>query len=105
MEQLDEITCIVQRGEADKMVKAAMEAGAQGATIYYARGTGVRQKLGVFGSIIQPEKEVIIIVAQTSETDKIFNAIVSAGKLDLPGKGFAFVQKIDRAVGFLESKA
>ncbi len=32
------ITCIVQRGIADKIVTAAKEAGATGATIYYARG-------------------------------------------------------------------
>jgi hypothetical protein len=32
------ITCIVQRGVADNVVDAATEAGAQGATIFYARG-------------------------------------------------------------------
>lgn len=50
------ITGIVQRGKAEKVVKAAMEAGAQGATVFYARGTGVRQKLGFVGKLIQPEK-------------------------------------------------
>ena len=44
------ITCIVQRGAAEAAVQAARRAGAQGATIFYARGTGVRQKhLGVLG--------------------------------------------------------
>ena len=35
------ITCIVQRGIADDIVAAAQEVGSQGATIFYARGTGV----------------------------------------------------------------
>ena len=40
------ITCIVQRGTADKIVRAAQDAGAQGATINYAQGVGVRERLG-----------------------------------------------------------
>jgi hypothetical protein len=35
---LNLITCIVQKGAADDIVKAAVELGAQGATIHYARG-------------------------------------------------------------------
>ena len=38
------ITCIVQKGKADEILKAAYEAGAQGATIYYAQGSGVDRK-------------------------------------------------------------
>jgi len=95
------ITCIVQRGKADKVVKAAMAAGAEGATVFYARGTGVRQKLGILGAMLSPEKEVIVIGTTGDKSDPIFDAIVEAGKLDTPGKGFAFVQDADRAVGFL----
>jgi nitrogen regulatory protein P-II 1 len=102
MEQRDVIVCIVQRGEADKVVKSALEAGAQGATIFYARGTGVRQRLGILGAFIQPEKEVIIIATNTSQTENIFNAMVLSGKLDTPGNGFAYIHKIEKAIGFLE---
>jgi nitrogen regulatory protein PII len=105
MEQTEVITCIVQRGESDKVVKAAIKAGAQGATVYYARGTGVRQKLGIFGAMLTPEKEVIIVVTNADRTDGIFDAIVSAAKLDKAGRGFAFVQKVERAVGFIEEQA
>jgi nitrogen regulatory protein P-II 1 len=50
------ITCIVQRGSADDVMKAANKAGATGATIYFARGTGVRERLGLLGIAIQAEK-------------------------------------------------
>ena len=43
------ITCVVQRGFADPIIKAAQEAGAQGATVYFGRGTGVRERLGRVG--------------------------------------------------------
>ncbi len=102
MQTLNLITCIVQRGEADKVIKKALQEGAQGATVYYGRGTGVRQKIGIFGSLIQPEKEVMLIVTPSYITDQVFNACIIAAKLDLPGRGFAFIQKIDKAVGFLE---
>lgn len=102
MEKIDSIFCVVQRGKADEVVKAALDAGAQGATMFYARGTGVRQKLGILGSLIQPEKEVIFIVTRSEKTESVFNAMILAGKLEEPGRGFAFVQKIERAIGFLE---
>ncbi|OGS33286.1 MAG: transcriptional regulator [Elusimicrobia bacterium RIFOXYC2_FULL_34_12] len=101
MSELNLITCIVQRGKADKVVKEAIGAGAEGATIFYARGTGIRQKLGFWGKIITPEKEVILIVTRKKETDTVFEAVIKSGKLDKAGQGFAFVHTIDKAVGFL----
>jgi len=95
------ITCIVERGCADKVVEAAMAAGAEGATIYYGRGMGIRQKLGWRGMLVRPEKEVILIVTKEEQTTTVFNAVVAAAKLAKPGHGFAFLHKIDRAVGFL----
>ena len=104
MTELNLITCIVQRGKADKVVKEAIKAGAEGATVFYARGTGIRQKLGFWGKIITPEKEVIFIVTKKEQTDSVFDALVKSGKLDKPGQGFAFVHTIDKAVGFLTKK-
>ncbi|MBN2407606.1 MAG: P-II family nitrogen regulator [Elusimicrobia bacterium] len=95
------ITCIVQRGKADKAVDAAMKAGAQGATIFYARGTGVRQKLGFIGRLIQAEKEVIIIAVREDQQENVFGALTDAAKLDRPGQGFAFLHTIEKAVGFI----
>ena len=81
---------------------AALKAGAPGATYYYGRGTGVRQKLGVLSKLIVPEKEIILIVTEENQTDAVFEAIVKAAKLDIKGQGFAYIHKIDRAIGFLD---
>ena len=105
MNDLKLITCIVQRGKADKVIDAALLAGAPGATYYYGRGTGVRQKLGVLSKLIVPEKEIIQIVIKEDQADKVFDAIIKAGKLDKKGRGFAYIHKIDRAIGFLEDYA
>ena len=95
------ITCIVQRGKADAVLKEAMEAGAKGSTIYFARGSGVREKLGLLRIAISPEKEVITIISPKDMTDAILDALVKAGKLDTPGHGIAYVTPISRHAGYL----
>ena len=37
---LEAIVCILERGKANDVVKKAVEAGARGATIFFARGSG-----------------------------------------------------------------
>lgn len=101
-DSLNLITCIVQRGEADRVVDSAVAAGAEGATIYYGRGRGVREKLGFFGKLIKPEKEIILIITKGSQTEAVFQAVVDKARLTQEGNGFAFLHRIDRAVGFLE---
>lgn len=66
------ITCIVQRGAAEPIIKAAREAGAQGATVHYARGMGVRERLGILGVAVEVEKEIINIVVSSQQSELIF---------------------------------
>lgn len=98
------ITCIVQRGKGDDVWKAAQKAGAGGVTINFARGMGTREKLGILGVAISPEKEVLQLVVPEQQTDKIYDAVIKTAKLDTPGMGFAFVQEAGRVVGFYEDK-
>lgn len=95
------IACVIQRGKGDHVAKAAMAAGAGGATVFFARGMGHRERLGLLGLAIVPEKEVVLIVCRTDESRAIFDAVVSAGKLDTPGMGIAFVVPIDEVAGFI----
>lgn len=96
------ITCIVQRGIADTVVKAAQKAGAQGATVFYAHGTGVRQRrLGVLGVTVNAEKEVVYIVASTDQADRIFEKMFVAGKLDTPGMGMIYTTPIDKMATYV----
>lgn len=99
--ELKLITCIVQRGRADRICKAAMAAGAVGATVSFARGMGVRERLGLLGLAIVPEKELILVVVSKAEVQPIFDAMVKAGDLETPGLGMAFVSSIEHVVGLL----
>jgi nitrogen regulatory protein PII len=91
------ITCIVQKGEGDNMVKAAVEVGAQGATTYYAQGSGVREKMGLYSVAVEAEKEVVNIIVSDEQVSKVFDAMYLAGNLDTPGKGFIYVSELDKA--------
>jgi nitrogen regulatory protein P-II 1 len=95
------ITCIVQRGLADDIVRAAQQAGAQGATIHFARGTGVRERLGILGLAVEVEKEVINIVVPSDQVDRVFERMYAAGKLDTPGMGFMYVTALEKAATFI----
>jgi nitrogen regulatory protein PII len=98
------ITATVQRGMADEIVKAAQEAGAQGASIHYAHGRGVRERLGIWGLAIDAEKEVINIVVSTDQVDHIFETMYLAGKMDTPGMGFMWVTPLEKAATFIPSE-
>lgn len=93
------ITCLVQRGNGDNISKAAIKAGAGGATTFFARGTGNRQRLGLLGLAIVPEKEVVQILCKEEDSERIFDAVAAAGKLDVPGMGIAYMTPIVRVLG------
>ncbi len=95
------ITCIVQKGLADTIVKAAQDAGAQGATVFYARGGGVRERLGILGIAVEVEKEIINIVVATDQIDRVFEKMYLAGNLDTPGMGFMYVTPLEKAATYI----
>jgi nitrogen regulatory protein P-II 1 len=95
------VTCIVQKGLADEIVKAAREAGAQGATVYYARGTGIRERLGLLSVAVDAEKEVINIVVARDQVDRVFERMYLAGNLDTPGMGFLYVTPLEKAATYM----
>lgn len=95
------ITCIVQRGMGDKIVKAAQDAGAQGATVNYAQGVGVRERLGVMGLAIEVEKEVLTIIVANDQADRVFEAMYLAGNLDTPGMGIMTLAPLDKIATYV----
>jgi len=96
------ITCIVERGKANKVVDEALKAGATSATMFYARGRGIKEKLGIFGGIHYARKEVILIASKTEQTQSIFEVVTKTARLDVPGKGFAYIQPVEKTAGFFE---
>ncbi len=95
------ITCIVQRDVADTIIKAARDTGAQGATVHFARGEGVRERLGILGVAVEAEKEVINIVVSSDQVDRVFEKIYLAGNLDTPGMGIMYITPLEKAATYI----
>ena len=95
------ITCVLQTGLAENVLDAAKNCGAQGATISYARGTGIRERMGLLGVTIDEQKEVIRIIVSEEQADRVFEAMYLAGGLDTPGKGIMFMTKLERVATYI----
>ena len=95
------ITCVLQKELAEDVLAAAKNIGAQGATISYARGTGIRERMGLLGVTIDEQKEVIRIIVSEEQANLVFEAMYLAGKLDTPGMGIMYMVKLDRVATYM----
>jgi|AGTN01.2.fsa_nt_gi Nitrogen regulatory protein PII len=96
------ITIIVDKGKGEDVVEAASKAGSSGATIINARGSGIHETSKLFAMEIEPEKEIVLIIAKSSQTDSIVSSIREDFHIDQPGSGVIFVQNVSRAFGLYE---
>lgn len=91
---------------ADKQkgaVDAAKKAGATGATLLTARGTGVKEAKTFFGLTLDKPQDTIMILAEESRRLKIMKAIYDSANMVKPGNGICFSLPVDSVMG-LESQ-
>lgn len=97
--QYDLIVTIVDKGFGDRIVEISKEAGAEGGTVLYGRGTGIHEKAKLFGISIEPEKEMVLTLIPRKKTTLVLDAILEKGELSKPGKGIAFVLNVEKVAG------
>jgi len=95
----DLIVVIVKRGQSMVIVDAAKAAGAEGATIIPGRGTGVHEQKKLFGLAIEPEKDVVLSIVPQGISERVLEAVISAGDLRKPATGIAFVVELSKVAG------
>ncbi|MBD8070351.1 P-II family nitrogen regulator [Bacillus sp. PS06] len=96
------ITVIVEKGNAEYVIDAATEAGSKGGTIINARGSGIHETSKLFSMDIEPEKEMVLILAEQESTDTIVASIRKKLKIDEPGNGIIFIQDVNKTYGLYE---
>ncbi len=99
MENFDLIITIVNKNTCEKIIRASKKAGAEGGTIIYGRGTGIRETKTLLGIPIEPEKEIVLTIVSQNITETVQQAIIEAGKLDKPGAGISFVVELKKVAG------
>ena len=95
------ITCVVQAGDADVIVKAAREAGATGALVYHCRGIGIRERLGLLGIAVDAERDVISILVSSDQREIVANNIYKAGHFDTPARGFLYITPLEKVATYI----
>lgn len=96
------IFTIVERGNAQEVIEAASHAGSKGGTIINARGSGVHETARFFNMEIEPEKEIVMIIAKKDVVDAIVEQISKKLAIEKPGNGIIFVQDVSVVHGIYE---
>ncbi len=97
------IVSFVKPRISDDVIKAMKEAGATGATIIPARGTGIHEAKTFFGLTIEDQTEIILFLVEEHVVEEFMKVISEAGKFNEPGTGIAIVLPVDHIAG-LESQ-
>lgn len=97
------IFALVKPNISDNIIDAMKKAGATGATIIPARGTGIHEAKSFFGLTIEDHTEIILFLVEEHIVEKFMKVISKAGEFHKPGTGIAFVMPIEHVAG-LESQ-
>jgi len=69
--------------------------------VHMGVGTGVRERLGILGVAVDVEREIISVMVPQDQTDRIFERMFLAGRLDTPGMGYIYVTPLMQAATYI----
>lgn len=93
------IYTIVEKGNADDVIEAAQKAGSRGGTVMHARGSGSEEARKVFNMLIEPEKEIVLIISEEAKTKDIVESIRKETQIEEEGKGIIFITRVEQTYG------
>ena len=93
------ILAVVNRGSLDTVMDAARGEGARGGTVLHARRVGMDDTENLLGFTLQPEKEVVAILAPKEQKHALMVAINRAAGLTSEARGIVFSLPVEDLVG------
>ena len=93
------VITVVNRGYSEDVMEAAKRYGATGGTIVHARGCGIDELEKFMGIIIQPEKEIVLVLVSNKIKHEVMNGINNAVGLNKDGRGICFSIPVDKVNG------
>lgn len=99
--QYKKLTVVVNLGMAEDVMTVAREAGAKGGTILHGRGTGAQVSEKLFGVEIEPEKELLLILAPEDVAERVTIALEEAFNFTRPGTGILYVESVSDVRGLV----
>ena len=95
----DAIFAIVDHGHSDNVILASERAGSIGATVLNAKGSGYEKRNPILELVVEPEKEVVLIISPHTKTDAIIEAIDEDMNSDGKKKAITFAINVNRVEG------
>lgn len=98
------ILVFVDDEKSDRVLDAARNAGASGATIIpNARGQGSKKQFGIFGLEVLSPREILMLLVEAPRSAEVLDAVCKAGQLDESlDTGIALELNVSKAVGLAE---
>lgn len=96
------LVTITEEGNAEKIMNTAKKNGANGGTLIKGRSIGANNSFKLFNLTVEPEKDVVLIVCNDSEKNKIMEGILSKNGIGSESKSMCFSLPIDSFVGIDE---
>ena len=93
------ILAIVNNGFAEEAMEAAKACGARGGTILHGRGTISKEAEKTFNITVQPDKEIVMILAGSEQIDGILKGLYHAVGTSTNAQGIVFAIPVDETVG------
>jgi nitrogen regulatory protein PII len=95
------IIALVEDDKTTKVLDAAREAGATGATVLnQARGEGLEKTKTFFGLSLETQRDMVLFLVEEHLSRGILETIAEVGEFDrTPGTGIAFQIDVEDAVG------
>lgn len=93
------ITAVVNRGFSADVMEAAKAAGATGGTIIHSRQTVTEETAGFWGTSVQDEKEIVMILSDEGKKVPIMESIGEKCGVHSKAKGIVMSMPIDSVIG------
>ena len=93
------IVTIVNEGYSEKVMTEAKKVGATGGTTINGRGLESSKTINFLKLAIEPEKDIVLILAETAKKNNIMETIVQTCGLKTKGAGICFSLPVDYAIG------
>lgn len=98
------IMVIMNHGYADEVMDTAIDAGAPGGTVLRARGAGYKYAEKFLGITIQPDKDLLMILADEKKSLEIMPAIVSKHGIGNDARAIVFSLPVCHVMGISKDK-
>jgi len=95
------LIALVDDDKTERVLNAAREAGATGATVInQARGEGSSRARTFFGLSLETQRDMLLLLVEEHMSRKILERIAAVGEFDeKPGTGIAFQIDVEDAIG------